>query len=292
MKILIKKPLYFSLKNTVMAHGWVYLLPYNWDGSALYGALSVNNDAFDFNISEKGKNISIDLVGRTSIYSEDDFIPIFRYALSLDFPIEDFIGLCTARKNDKLKDMAKAGWGRLLRSTSAWEDAVKTLFTTNCTWENTQRMTLNLCETFGERTKSGKSAFPSAKKLVKGNARLKEVRIGYREKYLSELAEKVANGDISLDSCQSSSGRSREEVERDIKSLKGFGDYAANHLLMLYGWTDFLPIDREVMKYLNLKPLKHGEIPKNIEHYSEYGKFRFTAYKLERIIRRRNWIGD
>ncbi len=292
MRILFKKPPYFSLENTVLAHGWVYLPPYNWDGYALCGAFSIKDDAFDFTVMEKGRNITIELVGRTSRYSEDDFIPIFRYALSLDFPLEDFIELCTAKKNKKLKNMARAGWGRILRSTSTWEDAVKTLFTTNCTWGNTERMAKNLCEILGNRTQNGNFSFPSARKVLKGYAKLKEVRIGYREKYLSELAQKVTDGIISLDACLASGGRSRDKAERDIKSLKGFGDYAANHLLMLYGWTDFLPVDREVLKYLGVKPVGSGEIPKNITHYSEYERFRYTAYKLERVARRRNWIGD
>jgi len=291
-KIYITKPDYFSLKNTVLSHGWVHLYPYKWENNNLCGTLDLNNKSFDFSIYEAPKTIVLNISGDLQSVQKKKIVQSVKYALSYDFPTEKFIELCNQIKRSDLALMAAEGWGRLLRSMSPWEDAVKTLLTTNCRWSNTQKMTLEICKQMGKKTKNGKNTFPSPQKIVEQSENLHRLKLGYRAHYLLLLAQKVCSGEVDFYKCLKRSGRRFNEVAKTISSLKGFGDYATNHLLVLFGWYNVLPIDREVMKYLGVKPTSRGASPKNIKNYSEFLNFRYTAYKLDRILKRRNWIGD
>ena len=83
-----------------------------------------------------------------------------------------------------------------------------------------------------------------------------------------------------------------DTAEREISSWHGFGKYATRHLLVLMGFHQYLPIDREVGNHLGIR--KPGDRDSNLdsEHFDDWGKFRFTAYKLTRVARHMNWIGD
>jgi len=83
-----------------------------------------------------------------------------------------------------------------------------------------------------------------------------------------------------------------ETAEHEIRSWHGFGNYATRHLLVLMGYHQYLPIDREVGNHLGIR--KPGDRDSNLDstHFDEWGRFRFTAYKLTRVVRRLNWIGD
>ena len=91
--------------------------------------------------------------------------------------------------------MAENNAGRLLRSPTVYEDLVKTICTTNCSWALTKKMTANLVEKLGEKTSDGKSAFPTAQRMANVSAEFykTEIRAGYRSAYFAELAEKTAS---------------------------------------------------------------------------------------------------
>ena len=58
------------------------------------------------------------------------------------------------------------------------------------------------------------------------------------------------------------------------------------------GFHEYLPIDREVGNHLGIR--KPGDKGSDLDsdHFEDWGKFRFTAYKLTRVAKRVNWIGD
>jgi len=62
--------------------------------------------------------------------------------------------------------------------------------------------------------------------------------------------------------------------------------YATRHLLVLMGYHQYLPIDREVGNHLGIR--KPGDRDSNLDstHFDEWVRFRFTAYKLTRVARR------
>ena len=181
----------------------------------------------------------------------------------------------------------------MLRSPTFWEDAVKTLCTTNASWGYTVKMCKNLCDKLGEVTPSGLKTFPLPESILKVDQRfLKEkIGMGYRGKSLLMLAKRAVSEkvpwlmDFTL---------IPEAIiaEKEIRSWHGFGSYATKHLLVLMGFHEYLPIDREVGLHLGIR--KRGDKGSDLDsdHFEDWGKFRFTAYKLSRVAKRVNWIGD
>ena len=71
---------------------------------------------------------------------------------------------------------------------------------------------------------------------------LSEVRAGYRAPYLKELSDRVASGELNVEAWLKSDLPTRELLKQ-IKGVKGAGDYAAENLLKLLGRYDGLALD-------------------------------------------------
>ena len=83
----------------------------------------------------------------------------------------------------------------MLRSPTVFEDLVKMLCTTNCSWALTQKMVTGLVENLGRETDDGRRSFPTAEAMADMPLQffVDEVRAGYRAPYLKELADRVAS---------------------------------------------------------------------------------------------------
>jgi 3-methyladenine DNA glycosylase/8-oxoguanine DNA glycosylase len=69
-----------------------------------------------------------------------------------------------------------------------------------------------------------------------------KIRSGYRAPYLRELAQRVASGELDVESWLSSEA-SLAELMKEMKSVKGVGNYAAENVLKLIGRYDGLALD-------------------------------------------------
>ena len=165
-----------------------------------------------------------------------------RTCLRLDEDFSEFYA--KAKKSGEYRWVHALGAGRMLRSPSVFEDVVKMICTTNCSWSLTEAMTANLCRTLGERVGDDEYAFPSPESIVASSESFlrSKVRSGYRSPYLLELSRNVADGKIDLESWRSSA-LSTEELFREMRSVKGVGPYAAGNILKLVGRYDYLGID-------------------------------------------------
>src|SRR5207245_2801820 len=92
------------------------------------------------------------------------------------------------------------GHGRFLRAPSLWEDAVKMLFTTNCSWAATKGMVRRATEAFGVG-----GAFPTPEAIARRRKATvdRAVRSGYRTSALTELARSVSSGRLDLSEWES-----------------------------------------------------------------------------------------
>jgi 3-methyladenine DNA glycosylase/8-oxoguanine DNA glycosylase len=68
------------------------------------------------------------------------------------------------------------------------------------------------------------------------------IRSGYRAPYLNELAQRVAAHELDVESWLSSDA-SLTDLMKEMKSVKGVGNYAAENLLKLIGRYDGLALD-------------------------------------------------
>ncbi len=279
-QINIPRPKKFSFLDTVNGHGWSDLLPFYFDEGT--GRLH-----YVFRIEKSGKPVAANIKddGKTIIIETDcadtdidDVAQTVRHIMRFDDDLDDFYS--TIKKDDAFAWVQKASAGRLLRSHTVFEDLVKTMCTTNCSWALTKNMTTNLVEKLGEPAANGKRAFPTPEALANVSVDFfrDEIRAGYRSPYFAELAEAVAGGKLDLESWLVSD-LPTAELKKEMKKVKGIGDYAADNLLKLLGRYDGLALDSWLRagfykKHNREKACADKKIEK---HYKKFGKWRGLA---------------
>ena len=99
--------------------------------------------------------------------------------------------------------------------------------TTNCSWALTEKMVTGLVQNLGRKSSNGHRTFPTpeAMALMPEKFYVKEVRAGYRAGYLKELADRVASGELNVESWLTSRLPTPALI-KEMKSVKGVGDYA------------------------------------------------------------------
>ncbi|NNE65938.1 MAG: hypothetical protein HKN33_05170 [Pyrinomonadaceae bacterium] len=169
------------------------------------------------------------------------------------------------------------------------EDLVKTICTTNCTWSLTKMMTTNLVEKLGGKSDKRTRSFPTAHQMASksGSFFEKEIRSGYRGPYLLELAESVASGKFDPESWLESE-LTTDELRKEMKKIKGVGNYAAENLLKLIGRYDGLALDSFLRSgfYTHHNRGKRCSDKKIERFYSDFGKWKglviwFDIVRLE-----------
>lgn len=186
---------------------------------------------------------------------------------------EDLSPLYALLRGDRRRRwVEKHGAGRVLRAPTAFEDLVKLLMTTNCSWAATQGMVNRLLETLGEVTPSGARAFPRPDVVARKNVSFlrNRLRVGYRDQALADLACSVSKGELDPEDWR------RDPPEReDVLALKGFGPYAAGHMMRMLGAYEDLCLDSWVRgKLARMEGRKKPPSDKAIaKRYSPFGEW-------------------
>jgi len=244
MNFSIKAPAGFDLKRTIISHGWCDLLPFEWvNDSTLIRVLEVG-DAAPVTVTVTGDRRTLrvgtsrKLDRRSLSRVERDVRHIFR----LDDRLEEFYAAIAGEP--EFAWIARDGAGRLLRSPTVFEDLVKSITTTNCSWSLTKKMVGGLVNNLGREASDGRRAFPTPEAMAARPVEFYRdvVRAGYRSEYLKELAVRVASGELDVESWLTSE-LSTADLKREMKRVKGVGDYAAENLLKLVGRYDVLALD-------------------------------------------------
>ena len=240
----IKPPRRFSFRHTVRSHGWYDLPPFEHskgtselryvfqpegNGKAISAVISKERSTIKVTLSDKPKDLRRIESG-------------IRHVLRLDGDMAEFYG--ALESDERLSWIADVNAGRLLRSSTVWEDLVKTICTTNCSWALTRKMVENLVEKLGEPASDGRKSFPTAEAMAAKteNFYRDEIRAGYRSPYFAELAESVAGGKLNVEGWLTSE-LPTPLLKKELKKVKGVGDYAAENLLKLIGRFDGLALD-------------------------------------------------
>ncbi len=280
-------PKNFSFKTTVYSHGWSELAPFELDEKnwKLFFVFDLKNgqNPVSATIYEDREKILIE--AKTKKLSKENREKILcdtRHILRLDDDFGEFYKFTNAENNLKWISRKKAG--RLLRSPTVFEDLVKTVCTTNCSWSLTKKMVSNLVEKLGEASESGKKTFPTAEAMARMPAEFyrEEIRAGYRSPYFVELAETVASGKVDPEQWLTTDLPTKE-LKKEMKQIKGVGDYAAENLLKLVGRYDGLALDSWLRaqfykKHNAEKVCADKEIEK---HYAHFGSWRGLAIWLD-----------
>ncbi len=279
-RLAIPLPSNFLFDAVVRSHGWYDLPPFRYDRDAAVletavagadadgrAAVSVRFEAKDGVLNASGRGLSRTALSALAarVFSLDVDLAASARALAADPPLAQALA---------------RGGGRMLRGGSVFEDAVKMLFTTNCSWAATRGMVVRTIALAGPEGK----AFPAAGDLARFPAsRLeREVRCGYRAPALAALSRRVASGKLDLSRWEDRT-RPAAEIREEIIEEKGFGPYAAEGLLRILGRHDFLALDswtRQKYRQLYPGPAKRtdGAIARR---YKRFGEHRGLAMWLD-----------
>lgn len=180
---------------------------------------------------------------------------------------------------------AARGAGRILASPTVFEDAIKTICTTNCAWSATIRMTRALADLGG-------GAFPEAATLAATpDSWYRDVgRMGYRGPYVRAIAQAVVAEELDLESLLDGRRYSDSDVEDRLLALPGIGPYGAAHVMQLLGRHGRLVLDSWTRpKYRRLAGKKQAKDSTIRRAFARYGKYAGLAFWLYLT---RDWLEE
>jgi N-glycosylase/DNA lyase len=226
--------------------------------------------------------------GDVDIEERRYLLALCRHILRLDDDLSRFYQRAAA---DPDLAWVTAGGGRMLCSPTVFEDVVKTICTTNCSWSGTERMVGALVEQLGCADASGHHAFPSPQAMAGADYdfyRLK-ARAGYRGAYLRALATRVAEGEIDLEALNDPE-ISDAEAEARLLALPGVGPYAAAHIMLTglgrYGSLVLDSWTRPAFARLSGRKGSDQAIRRRFRRYGSYQGLAFWLYLTQ------SWVDD
>jgi 3-methyladenine DNA glycosylase/8-oxoguanine DNA glycosylase len=244
-EIIIPTPPQFSFKRTVLSHGWCELPPFEIDRSNWLLTRVVGTGpgrATTVTLSDGTGSIKVRIRGRVAKKAAAKIERDVRHMMRLDDDLSAF-HRAMAGESD-FSWIARDGAGRLLRAPTVFEDLVKMICTTNCSWALTEVMLKSIVSSLGISAADGRRSFPTPEIMAEQPLSFyrDQARAGYRAPYLKELADRVASGSLNVEAWLTSE-LPTPELKREMKQVKGVGDYVAENILKLVGRYDGLALD-------------------------------------------------
>ncbi len=274
-----------SLRVVARSHGWAQLLPFEWDEDSgiLHRTEQIGHSLVHLKFSQAdGGAIEMAMLSSSVLsgVEQAELVERARWMLALDEELDEFYELCQTEPH--LTHVPVEGKGRILRSSSVFEDAVKCICTTNTTWAQTKGMVQRLVQRLAKASPTtGRFCFPDAAAVaVAGEGVLvDEVRLGYRAPYVHQLAQSVVSGELDLEAARQSS-QTTAELRKELLQIKGIGPYAAATLLILLGRYDYIGVDSWARKLVSKqfyggRPVGEKEIQ---AAFDRFGRWRALAY--------------
>jgi 3-methyladenine DNA glycosylase/8-oxoguanine DNA glycosylase len=279
MNFVIPTPPRFNFWATVYSHGWCALPPFSIDKEKrTLRLVAPDGHGGNERIVLREANGKLTFTPGPGKHSPHRVAGLSA-SLSSILRLEESFGpfYAEAKRYPRYRWVVKLGAGRLLRCSTVFEDVVKMICTTNCSWALTEIMVKAFVDKLGQRVRGGDPAFPSAEAIASCSESYlrKEIRCGYRAPYLLELSRKISNGTLEIEQWRASTIPT-EELFKEVRAIKGVGEYAAGNILKLLGRYDYLGIDswartKFYETFRDGRKVKDSTIEK---HYAPFGKWR------------------
>jgi N-glycosylase/DNA lyase len=289
-----------DLWRTIVSHGIASLPPARIDEEARVLEITLPLDGRPARTVriQRGRpgRALVEAVGRP--LAEKDVEPlrrVVRHVLGLDEDLSEFYAMAAA---DPDLAWAAAGAGRMFRSPTVFEDVIKTVCTTNCSWALTEKMASALVEHLGRPAVGAPDdgaygrAFPTPAAMADADDSFYRdvVRAGYRGPYLRSLAASVAEGAVDLDALLGDRELPDEEVAARLLALPGVGPYAAAHVMMLIGRYSRLILDSWTRPtFARLSGRKKAADSTIERRFGRFGPYAGLAFWL---FLTRGWVKD
>ena len=282
----IPTPSPFSFERTVYSHGWSDLAPFRVEPSpARLQALLIlsRGQMVRCTLTEDAGNVLVQphnaLADRKL---QKELVDQIRSCLRLDEDLSNFYAM--AAQYPQYRWIPQKGAGRLLRAPTLFEDVVKMICTTNCSWALTTVMVENLCRHLGKNVEDRVFSFPTPDRIARVTESFlrTKIRMGYRAPYVLAFARAVDRGRLDVESLRHVP-LSTDELAGRLLSIKGIGPYAAENLLRLLGHYDHLALDSWVRaKYYEV--YHRGRVVKDQtirRRYEPFGRWKGLFFWLE-----------
>ena len=278
-RFVIQCPHAISLIHTVHSHGWVRLSPWVWSEEA--GMLSRADRLASGGIasikvaqqSPRSLSVDVDPTGEGPVNVEEVRAVVSRW-LSVDWDPAPAIEVAS-RISSQVAAFLRDGGGRLLRSSTFYEDFAKTVCTIQIAWSGTQRMVTSLVEAIGD------GVFPTPRQVLDtGESTLrKKARLGFRAPQLLAATERLMERGLMDELGQESQGRITYD---ELIGLRGIGPYAASHTMVLLHDFSRIPVDSLATRFYGER---HGLAPDQIQaFFDKWGEYRFMGHHLSRRL--------
>ena len=273
--------------RTLLSHGVADLPPNTIaeDGSSLETVLEAAGAAWPLRLEQDGPERARvrSMAGQPLPPAEvrPALLSQLRQMLRLE---EDLSSFYAVAASDPALAWAAAGAGRMLRSSTVFEDLVKTICTTNCAWSGTVRMVGALVRDLGipVADKPELRTFPGPEALAAADESFyrQVARAGYRGAYLRAVALDVAEGRLDVESFDDPA-LSDDEVAERLLGIAGVGPYAVAHMMMLLGRYRRLILDSWTRPKYRRVSGRPRVTDKGIERaFRRYGEFAGLAFWL------------
>lgn len=235
----------FHFTRTVLSHGWFVLHPFDYDERTrtLQTVVALpSGGARRIAMTPAGQAVRLSIDGEADKAARRHLARAARRILNLDLDLDPFYA--ASRHIAGMDWIAERRVGRLLRAPSLFEDLVKLILTTNCSWAFTKKMVSALVRHYGERAPDGSRSFPLPQRMarVREGTYRERIRAGYRSAHLRELPRRVVNGKLDPEAWETD-GRPTGELKKAILAAPGAGPYVAENILRLLGRPDGLGLD-------------------------------------------------
>ncbi|XP_076946109.1 uncharacterized protein LOC143617426 [Bidens hawaiensis] len=285
----------FKLERAVCNHGFFMMAPNHWNPSTktLIRPLRLppNNQTVTVSISQPSPTIISVSILYNALISPSHHQPILdQVKRMLRLSNEEEEAMTAFHRLHT--DAASEGFGRLFRNPSLFEDIVKTWLLCACRFSDSLEMAKKICN-LNPKRKRGKRKktewnFPTAQELSSFDRdKLKSI-LGYRGDGISVFATDVTSGKVDLDRLEhecsySNSSSIGDDLYKELKKVKGIGDFAACNILMCIGFYHRVPVDSETSRHIKQVHQRVNEDTNEMikDIYDKYAPFQTLAYWFE-----------
>lgn len=292
LTLTINKP--YDFAASVRDHGWISLVPCRWldEQQALQRVEQLSTGRvvlLHLTGQERARTVQIEVQINEAVTAQEatELEDKLRWMLKLDENFDEFYR--QAAQDISYHHRLKSGRGRLLRSSTLFEDVIKTICTTNITWSQTVSMVSRIVTHLGDPLPQNPKlhAFPTPAQIAAADDLWFQdtIRLGYRNAYVLQLAREVATGRRDLEGLKDAD-LSTKDLKKALKDIKGIGDYAANTLLMLLGHYHLLAVDSEFRQRVTAKYFPNQQVSDKTlsEIYEAWGDWRYLAYWFDDFL--------
>lgn len=285
----------FSLKATVLSHGWHECAPMSWsEGGRCFQVIERDRGhVYRVSVVETGRarrKVELRLTIEGTEMGSDTVNRItarMRFVLALDRDLSEFYAIC--RDHPTLHVIPKIGAGRSLRSPSMTENIIKALCATNVNWTQAVKM-INRIGQLGPPLRHfvNLNGWPTPREILRGGEDyLRDVcRLGYRVESILGFCTDVCSGrrdPESLIELAASDAVTSEEILAQLRAIRGIGPSSAHYLLSFLGRHDRISIDSITIAHVAQTHM-NGAKPtrRQIEQvYEPYGRWKNLVWWSE-----------